>query len=90
MNASMTSLPSAPAEAARLRAPAFSVADGSAFSRTLLRVKKGKWVYRNFHVVTKGWHWRIMSACGDAHFAKSLADARKQIDAWYAEGSVES
>ena len=67
-----------------------AVADGSAFSRTPLRVQKGKWVYRNFHVVSKGWHWKILSACGDVHPAKSLADARKQIDQWYEEGSVES
>jgi len=59
-------------------------------SRKRHRVKKGKWLYRNFHIVTQGWHWRILSACGDTHPAKSLAAAMKQIDAWYAEGSVES
>jgi len=63
---------------------------GSAFSRTPLRAAKGLWVYRNFHVANNGVRWLILSACGDSHPAKSLANARKQIDAWYAEGSVES
>lgn len=77
------------AEADR-HAMALTFAAGSAFSRKRHRVKKGKWLYRNFHVVTKGWNWQIVSACGDTHPAKSLAAAMKQIDAWYAEGSVES
>lgn len=77
------------AEANR-HAKALTFAAGSAFSRKRHRVKKGTWLYRNFHVVTKGWNWQIVSACGDTHPAKSLAAAMKQIDAWYAEGSVES
>lgn len=67
---------------------------GSRFSSVPVRLHEGNWLYRNFNVVTraskKGLRWQILSACGDAHPVKSPDAARKLIDSWYAEGSVES
>lgn len=62
---------------------------GSRFCGTAKKVSAGKWVYRNFRVVERAGKWRILSACGDSHPADSLTDAKRQIDAWYQEGSVE-
>ena len=61
---------------------------GSRYSGVPAKVKPGEWRYKNFRVVTKGWHWKILSACGDHHPAKSLKAAMRMIDGWHEEGSV--
>lgn len=76
---------------AEVSAPALSVVTGSAlFKHVAKRQRAGLWVYRNFQIRTRGWHWKVCSANGDTYPVKSLTAARDLIDKWYAEGSVES
>ena len=62
---------------------------GSAFSMRLVKTPPGKWVYRNFRLTQISREIVIGNKGSDQWGVKSLAAARRLIDQWYAEGSVE-